>query len=95
VIADFKKLPGMERLGAYKGLVYYAQKLDDPVAFKNVLAPVIDLYRRIPTGVGTYKSDMLEAMQDLLRLKEKQLAADTDNANLSEQVTWLKNQLKS
>jgi aminopeptidase N len=95
VIADFKKLPGMERLGAYKGLVYYAQKLDDPVAFKNVLAPVIDLYRRIPTGVGTYKSEMLEAMQDLLRLKEKQLAADTDNANLSEQVTWLKNQLKS
>ena len=94
VITDFKKLPGMERLGAYKGMIYYAQKLDDPVAFKNVLAPVIDLYRRIPAGVGTFKSDMLEAMQDLLSIKEKQLATNTGNSNLGEQVTWLKNQFK-
>jgi len=95
VVAEFKKLPGMERLGAFKGMIYYAQKLEDPVAFKNVLAPVIDLYRRIPAGIGTYKSDMLEAMHDLLNLKEKQLAANIGNTNLTEQVTWLKNQLKS
>ncbi len=95
VIAAFKKLPGMERFNVYKGMIYYAQKLEDPVAFKNVLAPVIDLYRRIPAGVGTYKSDMLEALQDLLKLKEGQSGSPTADTNLNEQVTWLKNQLKS
>lgn len=93
VIADFKRLPGMERILAYKGMVYYAQKLEDPVAFKNVIAPVVDLYRRIPPGIGTYKSDILEAMKDLLSIKENQLSANKANTTLEEQVTWLKKQL--
>lgn len=94
VIAGFKKLPGMERIVVYKGMVFYAQKLDNPVAFKNVLAPVVDLYRRIPPGIGTYKADMMEALKDLLAIKEQQLQANPANKDLEEQVTWLKKQLQ-
>ncbi|MCU0389174.1 MAG: M1 family metallopeptidase [Chitinophagaceae bacterium] len=94
VIADYKKLPGMERLFATKGMIFYAQKITDPVKFKNVVAPVVDLYRRIPPGIGNYKSDMLIQMQDLLLFKEKQLAKNSGDENLSEQITWLKNQIQ-
>jgi aminopeptidase N len=94
VIADYKKLPGMERLFATKGMIFYAQKITDPVKFKNVVAPVVDLYRRIPPGIGNYKSDMLIQMQDLLVFKEKQLAKNSGDENLSEQITWLKNQIQ-
>ena len=94
VIAAYKKLPGMERLFATKGMIYYAQKIVDPVKFKNVIAPVVDLYRRIPPGVGNYKSDMMLQLKDLLLFKESQLAKDAGNANLTEQITWLKNQIQ-
>jgi hypothetical protein len=84
----------MERIFATKGMIFYAQKITDPVKFKNVLAPVVDLYRRIPPGIGNYKSDMLIQMQDLLLLKEKQLAKNSGDENLSEQIKWLKNQIQ-
>ncbi len=94
VVAAYKKLAGMERLFATKGMIYYAQKLSDPMAFKNVIAAVIDMYRRINAGIGTYKSDMLNQLNDLVNFKETQLAAKPGDANLTEQITWLKNQIK-
>ena len=54
----------------------------------------MDLYRRIPPGIGNYKSDMLIQMQDLLRFKEKQLQTNSGDTNLNEQITWLKNQIQ-
>jgi hypothetical protein len=94
VIAFYKKLPGMERLFATKGMIYYAQKISDPVKFKNVLAPVIDLYRRIPAGIGNYKSDMLMQMKSLLSMKEKEAQEKPKDINLADQITWLKNQIQ-
>ncbi len=93
-VAIYKTLPGLERVNSSKGLLILAQKLQDPVAFKNVVAPVIDIYRRIPAGFGTYKADMLEQLNDLLKHKENLLAKSTGNTNLTEQITWLKNQIK-
>ncbi len=94
VVAFYKKLPGMERLNATKGMIFYAQKLDDPATFKNVMAPVVELYRRIPGGAGNYKSDMLYQMQDLIAFKENKLVNKPGDANLTEQITWLKNIIK-
>lgn len=94
VIAAYKRLPGMERLFASNGMIYFAQNIADPVKFKNVLGPVIDLYKRIPPGVGNYKSDMRRQLTDLLKFKEGLLAKNAGDANLNEQITWLKNQIQ-
>lgn len=94
VIANFKTLPGMERIGATKGMCLFAAKIKDPATFKNVVAPVMDIYRRIPAGFGTYKSDILMQMKGLLAKKESALAAQPGNAELTDQIEWLKNQLK-
>jgi aminopeptidase N len=94
VIAAYKKLIGMQRLTRTKGMIYYAQKLSDPVTFKNVMAPVIDIYRRIPAGVGNYKSDMLDQINDLINFKESQLASQPGDTNLTDQIKWLKDQIK-
>jgi hypothetical protein len=75
-------------------MIYYAQKLSDPVTFKNVMAPVIDIYRRIPAGVGNYKSDMLDQINDLINFKESQLASQPGDTNLTDQIKWLKDQIK-
>ena len=94
VITNFKTLPGMERIGATKGMCLYAAKIKDPATFKNVVAPVMDIYRRIPAGFGTYKSDILMQMKGLLAKKETALAAQPGNAELTDQIEWLKNQIK-
>lgn len=94
VIANFKTLPGMERIGATKGMCLFAAKIKDPATFKNVVAPVMDIYRRIPAGFGTYKSDLLMQMKGLLAKKETALAAQPGNAELKDQIEWLKNQVK-
>ncbi len=94
VIANFKTLPGMERIGATKGMCLFAAKIKDPATFKNVVAPVMDIYRRIPAGFGTYKSDILMQMKGLLAKKETALAAQPGNTELADQIEWLKNQLK-
>jgi aminopeptidase N len=94
VIADFKKLPGLSRVYGAKGMLFYANKLEDPAAFKNVVAAVVELYRRIPAGFGTFKSDMLSDLNGLLAKKQEALAKQPNNSDLKEQVEWLQNQLK-
>jgi aminopeptidase N len=94
VIANFKTLPGMERIGATRGMCLYAANIKDPATFKNVLAPVMDIYRRIPAGFGTYKSDILMQMKSLLAKKEAALTAQPGNAELKDQIEWLKNQIQ-
>jgi hypothetical protein len=84
----------MERIGATKGLCLYAAKIKDPATFKNVVAPVMDIYRRIPAGFGTYKADILMQMKGLLAKKEAVLVSQPGNAELSDQIEWLKNQIK-
>lgn len=93
IIANFKKLPGMERIGATKGMLLFAGKIQDPATFKNVVAPVVDIYRRIPAGFGTYKSDIMDQMKRLLTKKEQELATNSKNADLTNQIEWLKNQV--
>jgi aminopeptidase N len=94
IVANFKKLPGMERIGATRGMLLFAAKIADPATFKNVVAPVVDIYRRIPAGFGNYKSDMLIQLQALLLKKEQALAGKPGNAELTDQIEWLKTQLK-
>jgi aminopeptidase N len=94
VIAAFKKLPGLSRIFGVKGMLFYANKLQDPVGFKNTVGAVMDLYRRIPASIGTYKADMLSDLKGLMGKKEAALAKDPNNANLKEQVSWLQEQLK-
>ena len=94
LIAAYKKMPGMERFYATRGMVLYAKKLESPTVFKDVMAPVVDLYRRIPGGAGPFKTDLLSMMKDLIEYKENQLAAKPGDPDLTEQVKWLKDQIK-
>lgn len=93
-IAAFKKLPGLSRIFGVKGMIYFANKLQDPVGFKNTVGALMDLYRRIPASIGTYKEDMLMDLKGLLAKKETALTKDPNNSNLKEQVSWLQEQLK-
>ena len=94
IIAAYKKKPGLQRIGASKGMVLFAARQTDFEKFKAVLSPVFDMYKRIPAGFGTYKSDLLSDLVGLLKKKEQALIKQPKNTALTASVDWLKSQIK-
>lgn len=94
IIATYKKKPGLQRVGASKGMILLAARQTELASFKAVLVPVFDLYKRIPAGFGTYKSDMLSDFMGLLQKKEQALKKQPKNGELASMVAWLKEQIK-
>jgi aminopeptidase N len=94
IIAIYKKKPGLQRVGASKGMILFAARQTEFEKFKAVLSPVFDMYKRIPAGFGTYKSDMLSDLMGLLQKKEQALKKQPKNTELVASVDWLKSQIK-
>jgi len=92
-IAAYKKKSGIERIGAAKGMVLLAGRQTTFVALKNVMTPVVEMYKRVPAGFGTYKEDLRSLIEGLLNQKTAAAKANPADTELPQMVKYLEAQL--
>jgi aminopeptidase N len=92
-IAAYKKKNGIERLGAAKGMVLLAGRQTTAAALKQVMTPVVEMYKRVPAGFGTYKEDLRNLIEGLLDQKLAAVKANPADAELPQMVKYLEAQL--
>nr|MCU0376258.1 hypothetical protein [Chitinophagaceae bacterium] len=92
-IAAYKKKNGIERIGAAKGMVLLAARQTTATALKNVMTPVVEMYKRVPAGFGTYKEDMRNLIEGLLNQKKAAAKANPADTEIGQMVKYLEAQL--
>ncbi|MEO7310158.1 MAG: M1 family metallopeptidase [Chitinophagaceae bacterium] len=93
VAAEYKRMSFFEKAQNQKGMVYYANRMDDVPKFKKVIGPILEAASQSGPDFGGRRANTTDNINWLMEQKEAALKAVPSNENVAEEVKYMKEKM--